>query len=630
MTVLWLLSLIPGMGMADSEEIPVIRQVGADDTTTRIPVGQASNPLDLEWTLREAVEEGHWLRVRTSNLVFLNRVELDRFECRVDGETLELEITDRHTRERLFNDWNYWGENPYKIAARAPRHLPAGSELSSRGEMRVPPVSEADYTFRVETAASLDGPWKPVTGWDSNLMAAGPAVALEANLRADGSLHIVYIDEWGNPATVSERTLTLRGRDGQTLATAEIDGTSFLFIPAETIGSAVERVDVSDDHGFTCLSSARPRSALDGSPVFFGEVHLHTEYSKDAHRPLEDTLVSGRDHLGLDWMTASDHAKFKPGYTIEGYYDRHDRINEAGRFATLLGFEMSTARGHFNAYFKDRDLAEKGYGEALDDFLATFDESEPHHLPLQSYYAHFEPGEVIVVPHHTNTISGPVLNEKGLPFWRPFDWSEVDDRFSPLAEMCQGRGSFEAEEIDEYWKILDGGYGSSVRGQLDRGLRLGIIAGSDNHQGWPTRRNGRGYVGLTAVQAPELSREALFEAMMARRTYGTTGARMVLDFSLNDSYPMGSEVRLSPLDERVFRVVAKGTAPLTDAQIISQGAVVADLDVDGTDELDLTWRDERPGKPMNDCYYYLRVRQEDGHVAWSSPIWVDYLPGSIE
>ena len=26
------------------------------------------------------------------------------------------------------------------------------------------------------------------------------------------------------------------------------------------------------------------------------------------------------------------------------------------------------------------------------------------------------------------------------------------------------------------------------------------------------------------------------------------------------------------------------------------------------------------------AYYYLRITQEDGHMAWSSPIWVDYIP----
>ncbi len=26
------------------------------------------------------------------------------------------------------------------------------------------------------------------------------------------------------------------------------------------------------------------------------------------------------------------------------------------------------------------------------------------------------------------------------------------------------------------------------------------------------------------------------------------------------------------------------------------------------------------------AYYYIRVTQADGHIAWSSPIWVDYIP----
>ena len=33
--------------------------------------------------------------------------------------------------------------------------------------------------------------------------------------------------------------------------------------------------------------------------------------------------------------------------------------------------------------------------------------------------------------------------------------------------------------------------------------------------------------------------------------------------------------------------------------------------------------------PAGEHYYYVRVEQVDGHVAWASPIWVDDpLPGS--
>jgi hypothetical protein len=37
----------------------------------------------------------------------------------------------------------------------------------------------------------------------------------------------------------------------------------------------------------------------------------------------------------------------------------------------------------------------------------------------------------------------------------------------------------------------------------------------------------------------------------------------------------------------------------------------------------LTSPDERPGF----SYYYIRVVQEDGHIAWGSPIWIDHPLG---
>jgi len=36
--------------------------------------------------------------------------------------------------------------------------------------------------------------------------------------------------------------------------------------------------------------------------------------------------------------------------------------------------------------------------------------------------------------------------------------------------------------------------------------------------------------------------------------------------------------------------------------------------------------DENPKKGEN--YYYVRVRQLNGQIAWSSPIWMRYKPGS--
>ena len=48
--------------------------------------------------------------------------------------------------------------------------------------------------------------------------------------------------------------------------------------------------------------------------------------------------------------------------------------------------------------------------------------------------------------------------------------------------------------------------------------------------------------GLTAVQAEELTRDAVFNALRERRCYGTSGVKILLDLEV-DGFPMGSAAR---------------------------------------------------------------------------------------
>jgi hypothetical protein len=77
-----------------------------------------------------------------------------------------------------------------------------------------------------------------------------------------------------------------------------------------------------------------------------------------------------------------------------------------------------------------------------------------------------------------------------------------------------------------------------------------------------------------------------------------------------------------------------GTTKLQKVEIIRNGKVIKTFEPDHY-SLDFTYDDMTPLEkvtlPSKDkqppfVYYYLRVTQEDGHMAWSSPIWVDYIP----
>src|SRR5262249_40562429 len=74
-----------------------------------------------------------------------------------------------------------------------------------------------------------------------------------------------------------------------------------------------------------------------------------------------------------------------------------------------------------------------------------------------------------------------------------------------------------------------------------------------------------------------------------------------------------------------------GTQPFDEVVLIRNGKVFRTLpvteekcefEIDDTDLLSQIALEAPAGKPPF-VYYYLRALQKDGHIAWSSPIWVD-------
>ncbi len=69
---------------------------------------------------------------------------------------------------------------------------------------------------------------------------------------------------------------------------------------------------------------------------------------------------------------------------------------------------------------------------------------------------------------------------------------------------------------------------------FEKGFRVGVVCHSDDHKGrpgatMPGASTFGAIGGLSCYFMPELSRDALFEALRKRRHYGTTGTRLFLD-----------------------------------------------------------------------------------------------------
>ena len=159
-----------------------------------------------------------------------------------------------------------------------------------------------------------------------------------------------------------------------------------------------------------------------------------------------------------------------------------------------------------------------------------------------------------------------------------------------------------------------------VQTALARGYRLGIIGSGDTHDGHPGLGSPGTQAGLAGIYATALTREAIFEALRARRVYATTGCRSLLRFHLGNK-PMGSVVRLvNPAAPRKLRVSVLGDAPIAHLAIIKNNREVASRRGDG---LIATWNWSDPDPAQEGDYYYVRIAQSDGEWIWSSPIFIE-------
>jgi hypothetical protein len=124
---------------------------------------------------------------------------------------------------------------------------------------------------------------------------------------------------------------------------------------------------------------------------------------------------------------------------------------------------------------------------------------------------------------------------------------------------------------------------------------------------------------VAAILSEELTRPAVLAALRARRVYATSGPRILLRTSLGTAR-MGEILPAPPAGgEASLAVRAVGTAPLDRIDVIRTGAVAHVVPGDGSSELagiiPLTGLSSKE-------YIYVRVVQQDGGLAWSSPVFI--------
>ena len=293
--------------------------------------------------------------------------------------------------------------------------------------------------------------------------------------------------------------------------------------------------------------------------VYFGDIHNHNNvgYAKGS---LERSFDIARSHL--DFFALTPHSQWHDMPKMEG--DRHlnwvngfkrtkalwndvqrmtAEYNSPGRFVTFPGYEWhSSFYGDYCIIFPG-DNSELKIMNDLKDIREFAREKG-----------------AILIPHHPAYLQG----RRGMNF------DYLDTSVSPVLEIYSEHGDAESDNAPfPYIRHSMGGRWTKNTLQyiLASGHRIGVLAGTDDHLGYP----GAYGEGLAAVLAEDLSRESVMDALKKRRTYGVTGDRIKLDFRLNGHY-MGEEIPFTA--EREIYVKAGGWDKIDRMEVLKNNRVI--------------------------------------------------------
>lgn len=294
--------------------------------------------------------------------------------------------------------------------------------------------------------------------------------------------------------------------------------------------------------------------------TYFGDLHNHNDIGY-AQGTLTRAFEIARNHL--DFFAFTPHAywpdigtypgnienKWKNGFAVAKarwpeVVEHARRFDNPGTFATLLGYERhSTDEGDYHIIFPDLD----GDYELIPS--------------LKEFQAYARRRGAILIPHHPANRLGH----------RGIDIRLLDAAVSPVMEIYSEWGCAEHDRAPRaYRRHTEPGRWTQNTWQrfLEQGHRLGAIASTDDHLGYPG-----GYrEGLAAVRATSLTREAILDAIKKRCTYAVSGDRIELDFRCNGQ-PMGQAIPFAR--RRRLEISMKGQDQVDRVELLKNNRVIA-------------------------------------------------------
>ncbi len=384
---------------------------------------------------------------------------------------------------------------------------------------------------------------------------AGPPASVKAivpSLVVAGEpfrLAIVAEDLWGNPAMFGERRLMLasslpvQNLPGQVDAKASDGPLVIDNLVADQEGDLT--LTISDRDGNE-LARANPMRVVAQTQVrrYWGDLHAQSGETVGTN-PAESYFRYARDKAFVD-IVGHQGNDFQ---ITDAFWAELNRLSaefdKPGQFLCVPGYEWSGNTGMGG----DRNIFYRSEGRPI--------HRSSHILTI---------GETSTDACHTaHDLFDAIRDEDAVVI------AHVGGRYADITFAHDGKLE-RSVEVHSSW----GTFEWILHDAFDSGYRVGVVCHSDDHKGRPgaTRPGASSFGaigGLTCYFMPELSRDALFEALRKRRHYGTTGPRLFMDLRATFASPVtvfSDDPKLGPVETRTTTeaamgdIVAPGATPM--------------------------------------------------------------------
>jgi len=362
--------------------------------------------------------------------------------------------------------------------------------------------------------------------------------------------------------------------------------------------------------------------------LYWGDFHRHTDFSV-CRTPDDGCIVEqfryAYDAAGLDYLSTTDHTDAGKAYHEYEWWQTQklaDMFHTPGYFLSFYAYEREQRwpYGHRNVVFIKRGgpivyisrqrYANSRWAKKLPAPPPDKTGAKPGQIPPWHLWEILRKSGMRVI-----TIEHTSAGGMGT------DWSvykKIDNQLETLVEIYQGsRNSYEGNDLPQPRvaapKAMNFGRYSAgtYQNALKLGHKLGVFASSDHRST---------NISFGGVYVRKYDRQGVFEAADVRRTIAATD-KIFIEFSCN-GHMLGEIFETS--DKPTMKIAVKGTAPLAEVTVVRNEKNFKQFTPEKGKEFQAAFTDDKPLDGEN--RYYVRIRQKDGNMGWTSPVWVTFKP----